>query len=71
MVRYVHYILLDQAHVMVQLTPGKLLSDYNMEQQAAIMADYDLLNNYNVGIWSAFTKEKNKKKIFQNDKIRL
>ncbi|WP_143558292.1 hypothetical protein [Snodgrassella alvi] len=54
-----------------KLTPGKLLSDYNMEQQAAIMADYYLLNNYNIGIWSAFTKEKNKKKIFQNDKIRL
>ncbi|MCO6514401.1 MAG: hypothetical protein J6589_08030 [Snodgrassella sp.] len=54
-----------------KLTPEKLLSDYNMEQQAAIISDYYLLDKYGCDTWSKRSKEKNKGKSFKNGKIKL
>lgn len=47
-----------------ELTPDQLLSDYGMEQQASIIADYYLLITYGSNAWNKRSKEKNKEKKF-------
>lgn len=54
-----------------ELTPDQLLSDYGMEQQASIIADYYLLITYGSNAWNKRSKEKNKGKSFKNEKIKL
>lgn len=41
-----------------ELKEGKLLSNYGMEQQASIIADYYALKNYGFNVWREITNEK-------------
>ncbi|WP_143557134.1 hypothetical protein [Snodgrassella alvi] len=54
-----------------KLTPGKLLSDYGMEQQAAIIADYYVLEKYGLNAWYSQAKEENKDMQFKYDEVKL
>ncbi|PIT12384.1 hypothetical protein BGI32_10275 [Snodgrassella alvi] len=42
------------------LTDDKVLSDYGMEQQASIIADYYILRDFGYDSWSSVTKQKYK-----------
>ena len=53
-----------------QLTKNKVLSDYGMEQQASIIADYWCLKTHGYKHWYALTREKNMTNINNNEKIK-
>lgn len=48
------------------LEDGNLLSNYGMEQQASIIADYYILNRFGFETWYRITKQKNKGHRFTN-----
>lgn len=48
------------------LEDGNLLSNYGMEQQASIIADYYILNRFRFDAWYRITNHKNKGHRFTN-----
>lgn len=53
-----------------QLANDKVLSDYGMEQQASILADYWCLKTHGYKHWYALTREKNMTNINNNAEIK-
>ena len=48
------------------LTNDKILSDYRMEQQASIIADYWCLKTFDYNAWYTLTNEKYKGRLARN-----
>ncbi|PIT55234.1 hypothetical protein [Snodgrassella alvi] len=51
------------------LENGNLLSEYGMEQQASIIADYYILNRFGFDAWHGLTKHKYKGHNFNNKQL--